>query len=228
VADDRPVLTDVAQIAQMQRQIDDLRSTVLARAGRSPTGTIEPSILLAPKPDTLFLQGQVVNRADYPTLWQWVQDNNLLSVGLFGPGDGSTTFGLPDWRGRVLVGAGTLAVGALVGSDSVTLATANIPAHSHTVSNPGNHIHDRTGANEFTNMAGLHDGHNDRSGTSMAGSPPDPTVRYGIATDGTHNHTVAPGDPSGAHTHTVSGPTGTVTPIDNRQASVAVNWLVYV
>ena len=54
-------------------------------------------------------------------------------------GDGQTTFGLPDLRGRVMIhqgqGAGlsNRVLGQLGGSESVTLTTANLPAHSHSV-----------------------------------------------------------------------------------------------
>ncbi len=47
-------------------------------------------------------------------------------------GDGVTTFGVPDYRERTLRGADTAEhIGALGGSDTVTLKAANVPAHSH-------------------------------------------------------------------------------------------------
>jgi microcystin-dependent protein len=47
-------------------------------------------------------------------------------------GDGQSTFGLPDLRGRVPVhqGAGTV-IGEVSGVESVTLTTAQMPAHTH-------------------------------------------------------------------------------------------------
>ena len=53
-------------------------------------------------------------------------------------GDGVTTFALPDLRGRVPVHAGTLGsdnfvLGQPAGVEAVTLATAQLPAHTHTV-----------------------------------------------------------------------------------------------
>ena len=81
----------------------------------------------------------------------------------YGAGDGSTTFNLPDLRGRAAFGVdnmgGTAAnritsggsgisgttLGASGGSETVTLTTAQMPAHTHTVtamsggsSQPGN------------------------------------------------------------------------------------------
>lgn len=49
-------------------------------------------------------------------------------------GDGQSTFGLPDLRGRVPVHIGSGFVqGQMAGSETVTLTTPQIPVHSHTV-----------------------------------------------------------------------------------------------
>ena len=53
-------------------------------------------------------------------------------------GDGRTTFGIPDLRGRSIVHVGTgpgmfpIRWGEVLGSQTTTLITANLPAHSHT------------------------------------------------------------------------------------------------
>jgi microcystin-dependent protein len=58
-------------------------------------------------------------------------------------GNGSTTFALPDLRGRFVIGAGaaaygtTYSVGQTGGANQVTLTTANLPAHTHTLANLG-------------------------------------------------------------------------------------------
>lgn len=70
-----------------------------------------------------------------------ISENDVLFTLLgttFG-GDGVTTFGLPDLRGRVPVHTGTGAglstrvIGEMGGTESVTLTTNQIPSHSHTV-----------------------------------------------------------------------------------------------
>ena len=74
-------------------------------------------------------------------------DGSLLSVSantalfsLLGTtygGNGQTTFGLPDLRGRVMVGQGSgpgltpIALGAVDGSENVTLTVNNLPPHNH-------------------------------------------------------------------------------------------------
>ena len=68
--------------------------------------------------------------------------NNSALYALLGTtygGDGVNTFGLPDLRGRVPLHQGTggglttRVLGQLGGSESVTLTTANLPAHTHQV-----------------------------------------------------------------------------------------------
>lgn len=47
-------------------------------------------------------------------------------------GDGQTTFGLPDMRGRIPIHQGnTNPIGAVGGNESVTLLTTQIPPHTH-------------------------------------------------------------------------------------------------
>lgn len=75
--------------------------------------------------------GSAVGRTDYSALF--------TEIGIiWGAGDGSTTFNLPDLRGRVAVvaGAGSLltarVLGQTLGSESVILGIADIPSHTHT------------------------------------------------------------------------------------------------
>jgi len=54
-------------------------------------------------------------------------------------GNGQTTFGLPDLRGRLPIGAGqgpglqNVDLGEVAGSANVSLTSNNLPAHNHTV-----------------------------------------------------------------------------------------------
>ena len=66
------------------------------------------------------------------------QNTALFSIlGTTYGGNGQTTFGLPDFRGRVAVGAGfgpglpQVLLGEVAGTASVILTTANLPAHNH-------------------------------------------------------------------------------------------------
>ena len=107
--------------------------------------------------------------------------------------------------GRFLRGA--TSSGSTGGSDSFTLATANLPAHSHTgtTSSAGSHSHSGT-----ANSAGAHThgGVSHRAGQRGSGSN-NATSNRGYATDanrstasaGAHTHSLSINS-NGAHTHT--------------------------
>lgn len=94
----------------------------------------------------LWQDGSAVSRTTYAALF--------AEIGVtYGAGDGSTTFNLPDTRGRVTAGkddmGGTAAnrlttaggvagstLGASGGSQTHTLTAAQIPAHTHPVTDP--------------------------------------------------------------------------------------------
>lgn len=250
MAEDRPVEDPTARVAELERKLLDLETTLSVRVSRRPTGSMEQTLAATAPTDTLLMQGQTVNRADYPALYKWSVDHG---AGGFGPGNGSTTFTLPDARDRVLIGAGTLAVGALVGANTLTLATANLPVHGHTVSDHSGHFHsisDSSGADSAgshfhsiqdsggTDPAGSHGGH--VGGGSSPNADGANQSSYTISA-GSHTHTVSTNTgTTGAHTHAVTtntdtksltahsvGNTGSGTGFDNRAASMAVNMLVW-
>jgi microcystin-dependent protein len=221
VAEDRPVQDPVAELAQLRRDFEDFKTTMAVRASRSPTGTIDGTILDTAPGGTLLLNGQTVNRADYPVLWQWAQDNGRVKTGLFTAGDGSTTFGLPDWRGLVLIGAGTLGpdtytVGQKVGAARVTLTEAQLAAHGHTASST---THEHA-------SSGNHDDHNYTSLGVRVGIEGDQYILWTSTSssngfNGAHTH-----GNSGGHSHTI-GSAGSGAAHENRQPSAAVNYVIW-
>jgi microcystin-dependent protein len=106
----------------------------------------------APNTSFAFPAGQAISRTTYSTLFALIGTT-------YGLGDGSTTFNLPDKTGRVsammeasalrltstFFGGNSTALGAVGGSQSHTLTTAEIPVHSHsnTLTDPG-HAHSYT------------------------------------------------------------------------------------
>lgn len=92
----------------------------------------------------LGCDGSNVSRATYAALFAAIGTT-------WGVGDGSTTFGLPDARRRVTIGAGGTAVsgpantvGSVGGAETHTLSVAEIPPHNHpgsTTDSKGNHSH---------------------------------------------------------------------------------------
>lgn len=79
--------------------VDDVRDM-------TPVGCVRGSLYL-PK-GYIKANGATVQRADYPRLVHFIESNNLwtdditTNAGLFGKGDGSNTFVLPDYRERMM------------------------------------------------------------------------------------------------------------------------------
>jgi microcystin-dependent protein len=78
-------------------------------------------VTTSPPDGWLACNGSNVSRTDYAELF--------ARIGVtFGVGDGSTTFQLPDYRDRFLIGAsGTKAAGTTGGSATATIGMANLP-----------------------------------------------------------------------------------------------------
>jgi microcystin-dependent protein len=118
----------------------------------------------------------------------------------YGVGDNSTTFNLPDLRGRVIAGidnmGGTDAArldiantaGTVTGSQYVTIASGNLPTHTHTL----NHDH---GAFGTSDGAGNHNHGIDSGGHYYIAGGTSFEVAYsrqggGTSYAGAHNHTI--------------------------------------
>jgi len=85
--------------------------------------------------------GQTLNRADYPDLWEVAQDEIAAGNIFYNNGNGSTTFGIGDLRGRVIAGLDNMGgsnaarlsliasttLGGAGGLQTHTLTTAQIP-----------------------------------------------------------------------------------------------------
>lgn len=232
--DERALETPEEQAARVERELNEFKAMMTARLSRRPTGDIEATIRTSPKQNTLICDGSTISRVTYQGLWEWAQEQGLITGGLFGSGDGSTTFKLPDFRGRVLMGMGTLGtdsydIGELVGSSTVKLDTVHMPAHSHYARlNTWDHSH-----NFNTGGAGDHGGH--RPGT--APGPPGSGAQWAtnaITGGGGHGH----GGVTTTLGHWHEGPTDVVGGsfggqpntgrLENRQPSIAVNYLIWI
>jgi microcystin-dependent protein len=108
-----------------------------------------------PNSSFAFPLGQAISRTTYASLFS----GNPWSIGTtYGTGDGSTTFNLPDKGERVSVmkassasrltatyfGGDSTALGAVGGSESHALTTAELASHSHTATDAG-HTHTYSG-----------------------------------------------------------------------------------
>jgi microcystin-dependent protein len=172
----------------------------------------------------LLCYGQAISRTTYSALYA------ILST-TYGSGDGSTTFNVPDLRGRVSAGqddmGGTSAnrltgltngvngdtLGATGGLESFTLVEANLPAHTHdqgtlATASSGSHNHDN-GA--------------DANNGSV-------NVEAGNQTSVADNGGTANTSSDGAHTHTISGNTGSTgsdTAVGHIQPTIILNKIIY-
>jgi len=73
----------------------------------------------------MFCDGRLLSIADYQVLF--------VLLGTTYGGDGQTTFALPDLRGRAPIHQGPgYVMGQMGGTETVTLTTNQIPAHTHT------------------------------------------------------------------------------------------------
>jgi microcystin-dependent protein len=113
-----------------------------AAGGLAPTGVVLPFAGSTAPTGWLLCFGQAVSRTTYAALFA------VLST-TYGAGDGSTTFALPDLRGRVAAGLDNMggtaasrlttagaglngaALGAAGGGQTHTLTEAQMPAHTH-------------------------------------------------------------------------------------------------
>lgn len=134
--------------------VSQLQSAVPVGSVVSFAGTIAPT-------SWALCAGQAVSRTTYSALFSVIGTS-------FGVGDGSTTFNLPDCRGRVEVGKDDMGgsdsgrmsffgsvskiIGGAFGAASHVLTWGQMPAHNHGVNDPG-HDHEQDGESGQTTNA---------------------------------------------------------------------------
>jgi len=112
-----------------------------------PSGALMPFAGTSAPTGYLLCDGSAVSRSTYATLFAALDNGNI-----YGAGDGSSTFNLPDLRGRVIAGQDDMGgssanrltnqtgglngddLGATGGSETHTLTTAQLASHTHSFS----------------------------------------------------------------------------------------------
>lgn len=133
------------------------------------TGTVFPFAGATAPSGWLLCYGQAISRTTYAKLF------GVIGI-TYGAGDGSTTFNLPDLRGRVAAGKDNMGgtpsnrlttagagidgptLGATGGSQTHTLTEAQMPAHTHSAGNSNGYWVDMPGryiVNAAGNIANL-------------------------------------------------------------------------
>lgn len=231
----------------------DRRRMALPR-GAAPIGTVQPYVGVNPPDGWVLCDGGEVSRVDCWAYW--------VEVGTrFGAGNGSTTVNVPDLRGRTVfgrdgMGGGDAAristadqIGQTGGSESVSMPSGAIPAHTHTMSSEGDHDHGGTAAAGSHTHAATQDPHRHGIGgdtgfrfvvtvtpsTEATASAPGvngvsatnmdlvaPAIS--VSTEGLHAHTITTG---GAHTHTIDS-TGGGDPFNVLPPHMVTDWIVRV
>lgn len=207
-----------------------------------PAGTVLPYAGSSAPSGYLLTYGQAISRTTYSDLFSAIGTT-------YGNGDGSTTFNVPDLRGRVVAGqddmGGTSAnrltsplngdtLGGAGGNDQIQLGINEIPAHSHDVSgvtagNSIGHTHSGTtdsgGAHTHTVANVVLEG----GGGYASGSNRGQTGTRTTGSSGSHAHTFTTGGVSQSHTHAFSD-TSTVVggndTHDNVQPTIILNYII--
>ena len=162
-------------------EIQNRRVTVVgSAAGGIPAGVVELFAGGTAPGGFLLCNGQAVSRASYLALYAVIGDT-------YGAGDGSTTFNVPDMRGRVAAGFDATqtefnTLGKKYGTKTHTLTKAEMPAHDHDGSGSGtsklvmNGTGGSGGANITTGGGGYILGSTDSSGGGGAHNNIQPSI----------------------------------------------------
>lgn len=196
-----------------------------AAAAANPPGQMAPFAMTTAPTGWLKANGAAVSRTTYAALFAAIGTT-------WGVGNGSTTFNLPDWRGKFVRGYDDgrgvdvdrvfgEAQADLIKSHDHTATAANDGAHTHTgtAASGGAHTHTGTatssGAHTHTGTAASGGAHTHTGTAASAGSHTHsvPSGNGGAAGAGyamttTANNTTVTTSSDGAHTHSVSVDSG--------------------
>jgi microcystin-dependent protein len=120
-------------IRQLELRLAALQATISAPSAQlgDPIGQVVAFAGSTAPTGWLLCDGATISRTEYAQLF------SLVGI-TYGAGNGSTTFALPDARGRVLAGrdasqAEFNTLGETGGAKTHTLTTAQMPSHAHSI-----------------------------------------------------------------------------------------------
>lgn len=194
--------TDTTQIATTAYVAAEIESRKTVNV---PPGAVMPYGGSSAPADWLLCDGTAVSRTTYASLYAIVGTT-------YGAGDGSTTFNLPDLRGRMAVGKGTHADVSTLGANEGVAVASRRPKHTHGYSLGT----DNVGSHNHGSGSGSSDGDHSHSGSGTTGTVVTSTTggvgttsSSGVSTDsaGSHSHGASING-VGGHSHSVTGSVG--------------------
>ena len=129
-------------------QIRSIGNVLLQSTITQPAGVIQMYGGITAPTNWLLCDGSAVNRLTYINLFTVIGT-------IYGVGDGSTTFNLPNLTNKMPIGKGTGSFNTLNnqgGAETFTLATTNLPAHQHYI---GNNTYAASGVGDDVPMANV-------------------------------------------------------------------------
>jgi microcystin-dependent protein len=234
---DKNILSFVnsTQMWTKSSRLTDLEAIVSALV---PSGVISQYAGASAPSGYLLCEGQTVSRATYASLF--------TAIGTaYGAGDGSTTFALPNLKGRIPVGKDSAqtefdVLGETGGAKTHTLTTTEMPSHTHTGTTGGQsagHTHTFSGTTTTNGYHNHINGWASITGFNYVGSGNSPwpfgsggpAAQRDLQWDGNHNHTFS-GTTSGAssdHTHSfTTASSGSGSAHNNLQPYITVNYII--
>ena len=165
------------------------------------------------------------------------QNQALFSLlGIIFGGDGQSTFGLPDLRGRVAVGMGqgpqtiNRQFAKQFGSDAIALTTSNLPSHNHEITEETGQTVTATASATVNAYNGVDPDKNKPAGAYWAKSQSGTTVASSY--NSTHDTTMAADavqvtvTPTFNVSNLVIGPTGLSQPFAGNPPSLPLNYSI--
>jgi microcystin-dependent protein len=182
--------------------MSQMGGTFVASVPAVPVGSMQAFAGSSAPTGWLLCDGTAVSRTTYSNLFSVISTT-------YGVGDGSTTFGLPDMRGRVPMGAGTgnqlnasgsgaitggtgmtaRTAGAFGGEETHLLTTAEMPSHTHT---QDSHNHTQNAHNHLLYSGpagGVHATINQNGNNGALYGPTQTVTATNIATTATNQNT---------------------------------------
>jgi microcystin-dependent protein len=149
----RPLGTDVRSIEMILADFDAITSVINGGLDQSnmsslgqQSGLVPGDLVVSAAPGRsgcLLCDGSAVSRTIYAALWAAIG-------GYFGNGDGSSTFNIPDYRGRVIMGAGAgpgltgRSLGQEIGAETqahnvpqLSIPALSVNSHTHPLGGSG-------------------------------------------------------------------------------------------